>query len=64
MAQSFKWLTLGFGSSHDLMVPLVCASPEPGSALTEQSLLRILPLPLFAPPLCMLSLSLSQNKNK
>ena len=44
------------------------SSPKLGSVLTVQSLLRILSLPLSAPPplvpSCMLSLSLSQNKLK
>ena len=57
MAQSVKRLTLGFGSGHDLMVGGI----EPHVGLFPDST-EFLCLPLSAPPLLALSLSLSQNK--
>ena len=66
MAQPAKLLTLNFGSGHDLTVREF-RPPALGSVLTEQSLLRILCLPLSALPLLSLCLSLSLSlslKNK
>ena len=58
MAQSVKHPTLDFGSGHDLMVHET--EPASGSALTAQSLLEILSLPLFL--LLSYSSALSQNR--
>ena len=52
VAQSVGRPPLDFGSGHDVTV--LNSSPASGSALTAGSLLRILCLPLSAPPhLCM-----------
>ena len=59
MVQLVKHLTLDFGSGYDLMVHEF--KPHINSALTAQSVLEILSLPL--PLSCLLSLSLSL-KNK
>ena len=62
VAQLVKRWTLGF--AQVMISWFVSLSPTLGSALTAQSLLWILSLPLSAPPLflCARSVSLSQNK--
>ena len=50
VAQQVERLTLGYGSGYDLSV--VNSSPTSGSALTMQSLLRILSVPLSLPLPC------------
>ena len=47
VAQSVKHPTLDFSSGHDLMV--VRSSPASGSALTTQSLLGVVSLPISLP---------------
>ena len=59
MAQSVKHLTLDFDSGHDL--PVIGSSLTWGSTLTVQSLLGILSP---APPLLVLFLALSKQRNK
>ena len=49
-------------SAQVMILQFVSSSPVSASALTVQRLLRILSLPLSAPPLLARSLSLSQNK--
>ena len=61
MAQIGKCSTLGFGSRHDLMVSWVRAHVR---ALTVQSLLGILCLPLSLPLSHAVSVSLKLNKLK
>ena len=55
VALTVKRLTLGSSSGQDLTIREF--EPEQGSALTLQSLLGILSLPLSLPPLCSLLLS-------
>ena len=62
MAQWFEWLTLGFGSGHDLR--FVGLSLESGSALVVWSLLGILSLCPSPQLVLSLSLSLSLKINK
>ena len=59
MAQSFKHLTLDFGSDHDLGV--LGLSPTSVSGLSAESSCPTTPLPSF---MHMLSLSLSNSKKK
>ena len=61
VAQIVKCSTLGFGSGHDLMVSWVRAHVR---ALTVQSLLGILCLPLSLPLSHAVSVSLKLNKLK
>ena len=61
VAQSVKGPTPDFGSGHDL-TQFMSLSPTLGSALSVQSLLGILSLPLSLPLPCSCSHALKINK--